>query len=298
MGKVRKGIEPLKLTNALPLFDGIPKPTNGSTIVFHFAERKISDFTENDTPSDIIQGQSCSSSASNVTDRHYIIKVLSFCSRVGSLEIGRRCHALITKTGLGGDKFISTSLIDMYAKCGEMENAGILFDKMARLDIASCNCLISGYARNGLLDQAFEFFMNIGSLGMRPNHYTYSIMLTVCRTLSAIQEGKQLHAHIVKLQYLSETAVGNALLTMYNKFGMVEEAEFLFESLAERNLISWTAIITGFYQHGAFDKALRHFHLMIKSGIKPNEYTFTIVLVSCGSMKDLVNGRNSSCSGH
>ncbi|OMO91184.1 hypothetical protein COLO4_18568 [Corchorus olitorius] len=229
--------------------------------------------------------------ARNVVERGNLTSVLKFCGSEGCFEVGRSYHALIAKIGLDGDEFVATSLIDMYAKCGDIDSAVVIFNHTPRVDVASCNCLISGYASCGLFKEAFSFFMNFDSFGNGPNPYTYSIMLSICGTLSALEEGKQLHAQVVKMQYLSETAVSNALLTMYGKCREMENAEFLFNCLPQRNLISWTAIINGFYQHEDFDKAMRLFCLMRESGIEPNEYTFTIALASCGRMKNIDNGR-------
>ncbi|XP_021277765.1 pentatricopeptide repeat-containing protein At2g03880, mitochondrial-like [Herrania umbratica] len=229
--------------------------------------------------------------ARNVLDSSHLISVLKFCVAEGCFELGRSYHALIAKIGLDEDGFVGTSLIDMYAKCGDMDSAVALFNQMPHLDVASCNCLISGYASCGLFDEAFSFFMKFDSFGNKPNPYTYSTMLAICGTLSAIEEGKQLHAQVVKMQHLSETAVSNVLLTMYGKCGAMEDAESLFKRLLQRNLISWTAIINGLYKHEDFEKAMRLFCLMRENGIEPNEYTFTIALASCGSVKNLDNGR-------
>lgn len=223
----------------------------------------------------------------NGLDSSRLITVLKFCGGEGCLELGRSYHALIAKTGLDADDFVATSLIDMYAKCGDMDSADALFNQMPRFDVASCNCLISGYARCGLFDEGFRFFMKYDSFGNKPNPYTYSTMLAISGTFSVIEEGKQLHAQVVKMQYLSETAVSNALLTMYIKCGVMEDAESLFKRLPRRNVISWTAIINGLYQHKDFEKAMRLFCLMRENGIEPNEYTFTIALASCGSMRNL-----------
>ncbi|XP_057953121.1 putative pentatricopeptide repeat-containing protein At5g52630 [Malania oleifera] len=293
-------VEPDKLKIAPPPFDKMPKQIRVSAIDFHFSQsvknseegsRGTINFKEDGPPPDLNGYQSIEGMASmchnarNVPDGHCMITILSFCIRVGCMELTRECHALITKTGVGNDVFVSTTLIDTYAKCGDIETATMLFHKMLLSDIAACNCLISGYARHGMFHQAFDFFIKIGSMGIRPNPYTYSTMLTVCGAISATKEGKQLHAHIVKLQLLSNLVVGNALLTMYSKCGMMEEAESLFESLEQKNLITWAAIINGYYRHKAFEKALGQFLLMRESGIEPNEYAFTTVLACCGSLK-------------
>ena len=280
------------LNNACILFEKTPKRIGVSITESHRSgctddpEEGVKEagfFTRNGTPHVEFGG--------GFPHRQYVISALSFCGREGCVELGRRWHCFVVKIGLGSDEFVCTSLIDMYAKCGEVDSAVRVYDKMTSLDAATCNCLISAYARNGFFVQAFQVFMQIGNMGTRPNHYTYSTMLAVCGTISAIQEGKQLHAHVVKMQYLSETAVGNALLTLYSKCGMMEEAEIVFESLGQRNIISWTASINGFYQHGDFKKALKQFSMMRESGIEPNEFTFSIVLASCGCVKDFIDGR-------
>lgn len=173
----------------------------------------------------------------SLLDKQFVINVLSYCSREECLELGRRYHALITKTAVCGDQFVTTSLVNMYAKCGDIKSMVALVKQMPYLDIASCNCLLAGYAKNSLFDQAFRFFPKLDGIDVRPNHYTYSTMLAICGSLSAINEGKQLHAQTMKLQYLSKTAVSNALLTMYIKCGMMEDAESVFEGLVHRNVI-------------------------------------------------------------
>ncbi|XVE59297.1 hypothetical protein DITRI_Ditri05aG0034800 [Diplodiscus trichospermus] len=230
--------------------------------------------------------------ARNLLDNRHLISVLKFCAAEGWLELGRSYHALIAKIGLDADGFIGTSLIDMYAKCGDMDSAEVVFNQIRRLDVASCNCLISGYASCGLFHEAFRLFMKYDTFGSKPNPYTYSAMLAISGSLSAIGEGKQLHAQVLKMQYLSETPVSNALLTMYRKCGAMDDAEALFKHLPRRNIISWTAIINGLYQHQDFEKAMMLFCLMRESGIEPNEYTFTIVLASCGSMRNLDHSRS------
>lgn len=225
-------------------------------------------------------------SLESLLDKQFVINLLSCCSREECLELGRRYHALIIKTAVCGNQFVTTSLVNMYAKCGDIKSAVALVKQMPYLDIASYNCVLSGYTKNALFDQAFRFFLTFDCIDIRPNHYTYSTMLAVCGSLSAIEEGKQLHAQTMKLQYLSKTAVSNALLTMYIKCGMMEDAESVFEGLVQRNVISWTAIINGFKQHGDYEKALGLVCLMREDGIDPNEYTFTVALASCASLKN------------
>lgn len=294
--------EPFASYSACQLFNKSPKRAGLSTsdLIFNgymnSKENGISRngySTRNDSSPDGFIDDGCGNnvlvtcySLESLLDKQFVIKVLSYCSREECLELGRRYHALITKTAVCGDQFVTTSLVNMYAKCGDIKSMVAVVKQMPYLDIASCNCLLAGYAKNALFDQAFSFFLKLDGIDVQPNHYTYSTMLAICGSLSAIDEGKQLHAQTMKLQYLSKTAVSNALLTMYIKCGMMEDAESVFEGLAQRNVISWTAIINGFKQHGDYEKALRLVCLMREDGIDPNEYTFTVALASCASLRN------------
>nr|XP_027070629.1 pentatricopeptide repeat-containing protein At5g04780, mitochondrial-like [Coffea arabica] len=200
----------------------------------------------------------------NLTDKKNIVDQLSYCSREGNLGVGKIFHALVIKTGFCGDKIVDTALVNMYAKCGEIGSAVKVFDGMLSIDVASYNCLISGFLSNEMFDEA----------------------------LGSLPDGRiQLHAHVVKLQQdVVNGVVANSLLTMYCKFGMMENAQSLFQSLPKKNVVSWTAIISGLYQQRALEKALLQFYLMRQHGFEPNEYTLTMALSSCGGIKQFDNG--------
>ncbi|XP_026421110.1 putative pentatricopeptide repeat-containing protein At5g52630 [Papaver somniferum] len=224
-------------------------------------------------------------------DRLSLISTIGECSKNRNLVHGKQCHGLVLKLGFDQDKFVATTLVNLYSKCGDLESACKLFDKSSEWDIVSWNSFISGYSSNGMYNEALNYCMQVFTLDIEPNHYTFSIGLSICASVRAVEEGRQLHAYIVKMEYFAYPAVGNSLLTMYSKFGMMDEVEILFKELPEKNLISWTAIITGFYRQRCFAKALRQFCHMRESGEDPNEHTFVVVMASCGCMFVPMYGR-------
>ncbi|KAI3936246.1 hypothetical protein MKX01_028158, partial [Papaver californicum] len=224
-------------------------------------------------------------------DRLSLISTLGECSKNRNLGHGKQFHGLVLKLGFDQDKFVATTLVNMYSKCGDLVSACKLFDETSEWDIISWNSFISGHSSNGMYNEALNYCMQVFTLGIEPNHYTFSIGLSVCASVRAVEEGKQLHARVVKMKYFAYPAVGNSLLTMYSKFGMIDEVEILFKELPEKNLISWTAIITGFYRQKCFEKALKQFCDMRKSGEDPNEHTFVVVMASCGGMLVPMYGR-------
>ncbi|KAK9168379.1 hypothetical protein Syun_000519 [Stephania yunnanensis] len=215
-----------------------------------------------------------------------LIHALNQCANQGNLVLGQSYHALVIKKGLAFDKFAATAVAGMYAKCGEVEDASKLFDQCPDMDIVSWNNLILGYAINGFFDRALNLFVQVQKEEIGPNAYTFSIVIGACATSVAVNEGKQIHGLVVKMHYSSNTVVNNSLLTMYCKFGMMDEVEILFKEHPSRNHITWTAIITGFYRQECFEKALWEFHCMRHSEVAPNERTFAVALASSGGMRD------------
>ncbi|KAK6779794.1 hypothetical protein RDI58_021978 [Solanum bulbocastanum] len=275
----------LKLVAARQLLDESAKRTRGLVADLYVTEcvdraEMVMESNGNSDVTDELLGESMFDCASNYMNEEYVIDQLRYCSSEGSFELGKLYHALIIKTGIWFDKFVATALLNMYGKCGEMASAEMIFGMLSYVDVASCNSMICGYVSNGMESDAFAFFVKMGDiLDIVSNHYTYSILLSAC---GSVQVGKQLHAHIVKLEFMSLTVVGNSALTMYINFGMIEEAENLFEGLANKNHISWTAYISGLYRQKAFDKALTQFCLMRKNNTEPNEYTYSVAL-SCAA---------------
>ncbi|MCD7449925.1 hypothetical protein HAX54_002449 [Datura stramonium] len=219
---------------ARQVLDEFPKRTGGSVADLYVTE--CADRAERVTESsgnlgkynatDELLGESMMDSfdcASNQMDEQYIIDQLRYCSNEEIFELGELYHALTIKTTIW------------------------------------LNNMICGYVGNGMLSEAFAFFVKMGNLDIVSNHYTYSILLSACGSSIAVQVGKQLHAQIVNRNFWSLTVVANSALTMYIKFGMIEEAENLFQGLANKNHISWTAFISGLYHQKAFYKALTQF---------------------------------------
>ena len=94
-------------------------------------------------------------------------------------------------------------------------------------------------------------------------------------------KGEQIHGRIVKSRLQSNRQISNTLISMYSKCGDIEAAHKVLRNMDDRNIISWTSMITGFAKHGFARKALDSFDQMIEAGVKSNEITFIAVLSAC-----------------
>ncbi|KAB1225392.1 hypothetical protein CJ030_MR1G015668 [Morella rubra] len=198
------------------------------------------------------------------------------------VEVGKQLHSLIIKMGFITFLFVANAVLAFYSKCGLSEESSKTFEEMYEHDVFSWNALISGYLRSGCHGAAIELLREMLIIGFEPNIYTYSIILSICSDLPAIQWGKQIHCCIVKPGCNSNVVVGSALIDMYAKCGRLCEARKVFYNLTTRNLVSWNTMLMGYAQHGFGKEALEIYNIMQRKGIEPNDITFLGVLSACG----------------
>eukprot|EP01018_Ginkgo_biloba_P007317 Gb_00862 [translate_table: standard] len=214
-------------------------------------------------------------------DQFTFASLLRSCAQLAALEQGKQVHVHMIKTGYEPNIFAGSALVDMYVKCGDIEDACKLFCSMPKRDVVSWTAMVAGYCQQGNDEEALKLFGHMLCAGMKPNQFTFSSVLSACASLAALEQGRQIYAHIIKSNFVSEVSVENALVTMYSKCGNIEDARRVFDAMSNRNLISWNAMIAGCAQHGNGKEALQLFERMQQVTIKPNNVTFIGVLSAC-----------------
>ncbi|KAG4115055.1 hypothetical protein ERO13_D12G077500v2, partial [Gossypium hirsutum] len=190
-------------------------------------------------------------------------------------------HALVFKNGLISRVQVSNALVSSYSKHGEMNQAYQLF-QMSPKNLISWNTIISGFFLNGFPAQGLEQLTKLLISNLRPNSYTFSIAISICASISSLNNGKQLHAYILRHDFSSETSLGNALITMYAKCGTLNWSLRVFNEMIAKDSISWNALISAFAQHGEGKEAVNCFKAMKGVGrVKPDQATFTALLSAC-----------------
>lgn len=221
------------------------------------------------------------------------VPVLKACIDLNDFETGRQIHAIVDKNGLlVKDAFVGNTLIDMYARCCSLENAQEVFDKLSTRDIVSWNVLLAGYVQHELYDNAFGCFNQMKLYGFAPDAITFVSILKACDNPWAILKGREIHVEIAKKGFLETNPhVGNALVTMYARCGLFDEAQEVFNKLLVRDIISWNALIAGYAEHSHGEEALSCFKQMETEGISPDAITYVCILKACGCIGFAYNGR-------
>lgn len=205
---------------------------------------------------------------------------------------GRGAHGLCVSLGVDcSNAFVSSGLVDMYAKFGKMTDAEKVLDRVVEKDVVLFTAMIVGFTQQGEDAEALRIFRCMIDEGIEGNEYTFSSVLIACGNLGHLGDGKLIHSLIVKLGFESVVAPQTSLLTMYSKCGLVDESLKVFEQLAHRNQVTWTSLIAGFVQNGREEMGLMKFREMIRYSVCPNSFTLSSVLRACSSLAMLEEGR-------
>eukprot|EP01018_Ginkgo_biloba_P002598 Gb_38504 [translate_table: standard] len=188
--------------------------------------------------------------------------VLPACANLEALEQGMKIHEEILSCGFQSAVFVSNALVDMYAKCGSVDHARDVFDKMPQKDAVSWNAMIAAYARHGPPEEALRMFHQMQTTGVQPNQFTFASVLPACANLAALEQGMEIHGEIIRSGFQSDVFVESALVDMYAKCGRIEKARSLFDEMPVRDVVSWTAMIAGYSNNGQVDEALKLFQKM------------------------------------
>lgn len=210
---------------------------------------------------------------------------------LASAAAGGQLHSLVFKIGLYDNLFVSCALIDMYGKCGRIEDAHLVFDEMPEKHVVGWNSIIAGYALNGYSEEALNLYYEMQNSNIKMDHFTYSIIIRNCVRLGSLEQGKQAHAGLVRNGFGTNTVACTALVDLYCKWGRMDDARKVFDKMSHKNLISWNALIGGYGNHGMGAEAAAFFESMLKEGIIPNHVTFLAVLGACSYSGMLSKGR-------
>ncbi|KAF8018992.1 hypothetical protein BT93_H3771 [Corymbia citriodora subsp. variegata] len=250
---------------------------------------------------------------------------LSACAGLADMDLGQQIQALISKSKCSSDVHMGSALIDMYSKCGNVACAQRAFDEMSSRNVVSWNSLITCYEQNGPASEALGVFVSMMDCGFEVDEVTLASVVSACASLSALKEGMQIHAHVVKCdKFRNDVVLGNALVDMYSKCSRITEARSIFDRMPsrnivsatsmvsgyakaaslktaramftrmmEKNVVSWNALIAGYTQNGENEEAFGLFRLLKREAIEPTHYTFGNLLNACANLADLQLGQQA-----
>ncbi|KAI5078031.1 hypothetical protein GOP47_0007855 [Adiantum capillus-veneris] len=217
---------------------------------------------------------------------------LKACGSIQNIRKGRELHIDMQMKGiLDGNVGIGNALLDMYCKCGAIDAAQQVFDKIPAKDVVSWNTLITGFTEQGYDGDAIACFEKLQHAGVCPSAVTFVSSLQACGNIKAAEKGGEMHAWTIKNGLLElDVVIGTVLVEMYGKCGMLAEAQKVFDELPTQNVFTWNALISAYTEHGHDQKVLSCLFRMQLDAVDPNISTFVWGLKACGCLRALERG--------
>ncbi|KAL6615685.1 hypothetical protein ACP70R_037955 [Stipagrostis hirtigluma subsp. patula] len=210
------------------------------------------------------------------------VSVLSACAQLGELQQGRDFHNYINDHGICCDTILTNSLINMYAKCGDMAAAEVVFQAMEQRDVISWTTMICGYVKGRQYTAAFEFFEQMKIAEVVANEMALVSLLSACSQLGALDKGREIHSYIEEKNVRKDVCLDSALVDMYAKCGCIDMATEIFSKMQHKQILTWNSMIGGFSNNGHGKEAVQLFDQMLKLGdTKPDGITFKAILGAC-----------------
>ncbi|XP_017700781.2 pentatricopeptide repeat-containing protein At4g21065-like [Phoenix dactylifera] len=225
-------------------------------------------------------------------DKYTFPFLLKACRSSRDLCLGRLGHAHALVLDFVADPFVQTAIVRMYLSCGCLGDAHKAFDGMPHRDVVAWTAMISGLIDQGCHWEALEVLneMRFSGLDASPNVATMVSAMSACANVGSLVHAKGLHSYVEKVGLEGDVFIRNSLIDMYAKCGSIAHAVQVFHSMSERDLHSWTTLITGLASHGFGKEALDVFSQMQRMGVVPDATTFVVVLSACSHAGLAVEG--------
>ncbi|XP_021598933.2 pentatricopeptide repeat-containing protein At2g13600 [Manihot esculenta] len=239
--------------------------------------------------------------------------LITLCLRMGEINLARAVFDRMKKR----DVVSWTAILDMYVEMGDMGEARRIFDEMPERNEVSWSAMIARYCQSGCPEESLKLFYQMVQEGFKPNCSCFSSVLSALGSLEALRAGMNIHGHVTKLGIEKGVFVGSTLIDLYCKCGEVMDGRKAFDSILDKNVVSWNAMIGGYSMNGQMqeaenlfnimplplrnnvswsaiiagyldcqqcDKVFEVFNEMLLLGEIPNKSTFTSLLCACASM--------------
>lgn len=247
--------------------------------------------------------------------------VLKACCRLGMVKEGLQIHGLLRKMGIGSDLYLQNSLVSLYLRCGSIEFARQLFDRMPKRDSVSYNSMIDGYAKCGMVELARELFdympaeeKNLVTWNSMLSGYTQSDnglkfawnlfeimperdLVSWNTMINGCVKGRKLEdAHSLFHRMPKRDAVSWAnLIDGYSKLGKTDVARSLFDEMPDGDVIACNAMMAGYVSNGCFMEALEIFRQMQMGDMSPDVASLLIVLSAVSQLGHIEKGVAIHC---
>ncbi|CAF1935884.1 unnamed protein product [Brassica oleracea var. botrytis] len=210
--------------------------------------------------------------------------VLKACIRSQNLTLGIELHPLVVKCGFNRDAGAMTSLLSLYSGSGRVDDARKVFDEMPERTIVSWTAFFSGCISSGKHGDAIGLFKKMVESGVRPDSYSVVRVLSACVQVGDLDSAEWIANLVEEIEMQKNSYVNTTLVNLYTKRGKMEKARSVFDSMGEKDAVTWSTMIQGYASNSLPKEGVELFHQMLREDLKPDQYSIVGFLSSCASL--------------
>ncbi|XP_044470161.1 pentatricopeptide repeat-containing protein At3g50420 [Mangifera indica] len=224
-----------------------------------------------------------------------VATLIQICSSITSIKGARQIHALILTTATPANvqsPYPLNNVISMYLRCGSFRDAQRVFDGMPKRSPVSYNALIAAYSRDpNCGNMAVKLMSRMEYECIRPNGSTFTSLVQAASSLEDRLMGSLLHTQVIKHGFFNNICVQTSLLGMYSSCRDLESAQRIFACINDKDATAWNSIIFGNLKNDMINEGLYLYGAMVRSGVTPNQFTYSMILNACSRVGDYSFGK-------
>ncbi|KAG8385061.1 hypothetical protein BUALT_Bualt03G0002300 [Buddleja alternifolia] len=191
-------------------------------------------------------------------DQFTLCSILAGCGRMGSagLVFGKSIHGFAIKNEWELNVEFGTCFVDMYAKCGMLNTACLIFNMMKGNNVVAWTALICGAAQHGYGEEALRIFEKMREAGVKPNELTFTGILTACVQAGLVDEGRRYFRMLQECGVRPRIQHYGCIVDLFGKAGLLGEAYEVINTMPfEPNVVIWGSFLSSCKLHRQFEIA-------------------------------------------
>lgn len=213
------------------------------------------------------------------------------CTSLLDLKSGEEIWKNAVECGYGNDIFVGSSALNLYAKCGKMDEAMSVFDRMSKRDVVSWSTMITGLVKSGRIGEAIDVYRRMQKEGLEGDRVVMLALMQACANIEDLKMACSLHGYVIRRGFPMDVVVQTSLIDMYAKNGKLDIASGIFRTMSYRNVVSWSTLISGYAKNGYAGNALELLIEMQSCGFEPDLVSLVSALLACSQVGFPILGR-------
>lgn len=217
----------------------------------------VAGYVQNDLPEEALMLFHRTQTLGLEQTQFMISSAICACASLAALIEGSQVHAVLCKTGFGSNIYASSSLIDMYAKCGCIREAYMVFQGVEEWSTVLWNAMISGFARHAHSLEAMILFEKMQQIGMCPNEVTYIAVLSACGHMGLVENGRK-YFHLMMTEHSVSPNIFHysCMVDIFGRSGQIREAYEMIEKMPfDVTASMWGSLLSSCRVHGHLELA-------------------------------------------